>query len=284
MTMASLVLNDCCGLEHNALERYVLRKRSAGASRGGGDLVHDVHSLNDLSEYRIAVALLRCVLEIEELVVRDIDEELRGRGMRVSGARHRHRAGHIEQSSLAALFGLVLDGRARRLLLEIRSEPPSLNHESRNHAVKLSVVVLLGLDVGEKVFDRFRRGVRIQLDSDLAGGGIEIDLGIGCTNVSGCQEESGGEQQRDATYHGRLLCVIKIADGSSDGARAHLAPRYFLGLDVGAGLGVGTARTGALLEGGTAYSSRTNTSLAWALLLVLSITTARSYSAPARRL
>src|SRR5450755_3386409 len=199
MTMASLVLNDGCRLEHNALQRYILGERSAGACRGGGDLVHDVHSLDHLSEYRIAVALLRCILEIEELVVRDIDEELSGRGMRVSGARHRHRAGHVQQSRLAALLGLVLDGRARWLLLEIRSEPSSLNHESRNHAVKLSVVVLFGLDVGEKVFDRLRRGVGVELDSDLAGAGIEIDLGIGCTNVSGCQEESGGEQQRDAT-------------------------------------------------------------------------------------
>src|ERR1700694_4890592 len=98
MTMADLVLNDRCGLEHDLLQRDILGKRSSGTGRRGRDLVHDVHALDHLPEYGISVALGRCIAKIERLVIRDVDEELRGRGLRVAGACPRYRTGHVEEA------------------------------------------------------------------------------------------------------------------------------------------------------------------------------------------
>ena len=45
--------------------------------------------------------------------------------------------------------------------------------------MELRAVVVLGLDVGEEILDRLRRGVRVELDADLAGGRVEVDLRVG---------------------------------------------------------------------------------------------------------
>src|SRR5450759_2485702 len=199
MTMASLILDDGCSLEYHGLLRHVLGKRSAGAGRHGGDLVHHVHALDHLPEHSVPIALRRCFSKIEELVVRYVDEELRSRGLRIAGARHRQCARHIEKTGFAALFSFVLNRTAGGLLLEVRGKPAALDHESRDYAVKLRAVVLLALDVGQKILDRLRRGVRVELDSDLAGTGIEIDLRIGGSSLYGPKSQTGGEQQQGTT-------------------------------------------------------------------------------------
>src|SRR6202165_3097395 len=207
MTMASLILDDGCGLEYHGLLRHVLGKRSAGAGRSGGDLVHHVHALDHFSEYGVPLALRRCIGKIKRLGVRDVDEELRGRGMRIAGARHRHGTGHVEKTGLAALLGFVLNRAACRLLLEVRSKPAALNHESADHAVELRVVELLGLDASQKILDRLRRGVGVELDSDLAGTGLEVDLRIGGSSLSGPKSQTDGEAQQGTTEDGTLLLV-----------------------------------------------------------------------------
>ena len=70
-------------------------------------------------------------------------------------------------------------GGLRRLLLEVRSEAAALDHEAADHAVELRAVVMLGFHVVEKIRDRFRRGVGIELDADLARGRVEFDLRVG---------------------------------------------------------------------------------------------------------
>ena len=58
-------------------------------------------------------------------------------------------------------------------------KPPPWIMKPENHAVELRAVVVLGFDVIEKVGDGLGRGIRKELDLDLAGGGVELDLGIG---------------------------------------------------------------------------------------------------------
>ena len=161
---------------------------SAGTSFGNGppaagrrlrDLVDHVHPLDHLAEHRVAVALRVRRAEVQELVVGDVDEELRGRGVGVAGARHRERARNVHEAGLARLLGFDRDRRLRRLLLEIRREAAALDHEARDHAVELRAVVVLGLHVVEEVRDGLRRGVGKELDLDLAGGRVELDLRIG---------------------------------------------------------------------------------------------------------
>ena len=57
--------------------------------------------------------------------------------------------------------------------------------------MELRAVVVLRLDVSEKVLDCLRRCIGRKLEPDLAGGGVQIDLGI--RTASG----SGGEREAD---------------------------------------------------------------------------------------
>ena len=82
-------------VDDDLLGRNVLRERSAGARRRLGDLVDHVHPFDDLAEHRVAVALRIRRAEVQELVVGDVDEELRGRRVGIAGARHGERAGHV---------------------------------------------------------------------------------------------------------------------------------------------------------------------------------------------
>ena len=45
--------------------------------------------------------------------------------------------------------------------------------------MELRAVVVLGLDVVEEVRDGLGRGIGEELDLDLAGGGVELDLRVG---------------------------------------------------------------------------------------------------------
>src|SRR6185436_20008599 len=79
-------------LDHHRLDRHVLVHAAVGR-RHGDDLVDHVHAAHDLAEHGIAVAVLPGV--VEELIVVNVDEELRGRGIGIAGARHGERAGLV---------------------------------------------------------------------------------------------------------------------------------------------------------------------------------------------
>ena len=72
--------------------------------------------------------------------------------------------------------------------------------------MKLRAVVVLGLHVREEVLDRLRRSVGIELDSDLAGAGIEVDLGIGGMGGGGDRQAEGGKHEQVTAEHRQLLC------------------------------------------------------------------------------
>ena len=50
--------------------------------------------------------------------------------------------------------------------------------------MELGAIVVLGLDVGEEILDGLRRCIGGELDPDLAGGGVEIDLRIRLTRAA----------------------------------------------------------------------------------------------------
>ena len=75
---------------------------------------------------------------VEEIVVGDVDEELRAGRMRVHGTSHGDAADLVGQ----AVVGFVLDRRAGGLLLHARLETAALDHEVVDHAVEDGVVVV----------------------------------------------------------------------------------------------------------------------------------------------
>src|ERR1700734_816466 len=133
---------------HILKRRVLILLASAGAD--GGDLVDDVDALRDAAEDGIAVLRLRM---IEEGVVGEIYEELRGCAIDVVGARHGKRAALV----LEAVRGFVGNRRARLLRLKVGREPAALDDEAGNDAVKNRAVEMLVIDVFEKILSRYRR-------------------------------------------------------------------------------------------------------------------------------
>ena len=76
--------------------------------------------LTTLPNTRVAVALGVGAREIEAVVVGDVDEELRGRRMRVGACAPSRPCRRVAQ----AVAGFVLDRRARRLLAASRGVKP----------------------------------------------------------------------------------------------------------------------------------------------------------------
>src|SRR5215470_6174337 len=90
------------------------------------DPVNDLRARNHAPEYTVTPALRVARLMIEESVVGDVDEKLRGRRMRVAGAGHRDAVARI----LEPVRGFVLDRGLRRLLPELGREAAALDHEA----------------------------------------------------------------------------------------------------------------------------------------------------------
>ncbi|MPN33089.1 hypothetical protein SDC9_180572 [bioreactor metagenome] len=144
---------------------------TARAGLGSGDFVDDVHSFDHFAEDAVAVVLGRRRLEVEEIIVDEVDEELRRRRINHIGA------GHGERSALVGtLVGrFVLDRFAGRFLDEVFGEPAALHHESRNYAMENGSLVETGIDVVEEIF-RGDGGVFFEKpDFDVAFAGLQRD-------------------------------------------------------------------------------------------------------------
>src|SRR4029079_9673717 len=99
---------DCDGLCPHVLGAGLC----AGLDRG--NRIHDFHARIDAPEHGVAVVAR---LVVEEVVVDQVDEELRGGAVDVVGARHRQRAALV----LEAVGGLVLDRFVALLVLHVGS-------------------------------------------------------------------------------------------------------------------------------------------------------------------
>jgi hypothetical protein len=95
----------------------------------------------------------------------------------------------VPSGVLQAVLRLVLDRRARRLLLHARLEAAALDHEAVDDAVEDRAVVEAVLDVLEEVGSGLRRLLGIQFDEDRALVGLHLDDRIG---------GEGGEAQKQA--------------------------------------------------------------------------------------
>ncbi len=141
---------------------------------GSGDALDGfdhVQAFDHFTEHGITPALYGLCAVVEERVVGDVDEELRGRRMRFHGASHGHGTGFVAQ----AIVGFVLDRRLGRLLLHARFETATLDHEVADHAVEHSAVVMAALHVFLEVGDGFRRLVFEQVEGDDAVVGVQLD-------------------------------------------------------------------------------------------------------------
>src|SRR5229473_2820304 len=117
----------------------------AGLDRG--DLVDHVHAIGDARKNGVAEVPARV---IEELVVFQIDEKLRGRAIDVVGARHGERAAFV----LEAVVRLVLDRRLRALLRHVLGEAAALDDEAGNDPMEDRAVEKSVVDVAQEIGDR----------------------------------------------------------------------------------------------------------------------------------
>src|SRR5260221_4660009 len=127
-------------LDHDGLLRDV-SVLPGGRGRHLGDPHYGIHPLYHPPEHRVSVALRRRVAIVEEAVVLDVDEELRGCRMRVGRARHRNGPEFVLQARLQRESSLVLYRRAGRLLAHPGLEAAPLNHETVDDAVKYRAIV-----------------------------------------------------------------------------------------------------------------------------------------------
>src|SRR5271156_6322127 len=154
-------------LHDHGLDRDIVEAAlAAGLDRR--NLVDDVHALGYPRENGVAEVAARV---IEEVVVLQVDEELRGRAVDVVGARHRERAAFI----LQAVVRLVLDGRLRALLRHVFGEAAALDDEARNDPVEDRPVEEFVLDIAQKI--GYRQGSLFveKLYGEIAQRGFEAD-------------------------------------------------------------------------------------------------------------
>ncbi len=161
-------------LHHDRLDRDIA-VRAAIAARHRDDGVDHLHAVDHLAEHGIAPALDALAAMVEEGVVRHVDEELRGRRMRVAGARHCQGAAQVFQ----AVVGLVPDRRAIGFFRHVRRHAAALDHEAGDHAMKHQAVVEPFFHVGEEICRRLRRLAGEHFHRDVALAGFDQHARVG---------------------------------------------------------------------------------------------------------
>ena len=136
-------------------------------------MIDDIGAGNHAAEDAVAPAVGVRGPVIEKSVVGDIDEELRGGGMRVGGARH----GNGVALVLEPVLRFVFDRGLSRLLLEVWRKSAALDHESVDDAMEHRVVEMPSADIFEKVGDGFGCLRGIELDRDRTVIGVQDDHG-----------------------------------------------------------------------------------------------------------
>ena len=139
-----------------------------------GDRVHDLHSLRDPAEDRVAPALGILSPVVQEIIVLCVDEKLAGRAVGLGCSCHGYGAPLVSEP----VIGLVDNRPVGGFLLHPGGKPPSLDHEIRDYAVKDSAVIEPGFHVDEEVFDRDGSVVGVELQDDLSHGCVQGDPGI----------------------------------------------------------------------------------------------------------
>src|SRR6202050_3540307 len=153
--------------DQHILHRCIAMTLALSGGNRGNAFDH-IHALRDATKYCVAVPARSL---IEEIVVGQIDEELRGGAVDFIGARHRQRAALIAHS----VGGLVAHRRMGFLLCEIAGQSAALDHESRDDAMEDRAVEEAFIDVTEKILHRLRRILGVQLYGEGAMRGLEAN-------------------------------------------------------------------------------------------------------------
>src|SRR6202789_1879881 len=154
-------------LHDHGLDRDIVEAAlAAGLDRR--NLVDDVHAFSYPRENGVAKVAARV---IEEVVVLQVDEELRGCAVYVVGARHRERAAFI----LQAVVRLVLDGRLCALMRHVFGEAAALDDEAWNDPVEDRPVEEFVLDIAQKIGNRLGSLFIEELYGEIAQRGFEAD-------------------------------------------------------------------------------------------------------------
>ena len=112
---------------------------------------------------------------VEKVIVFDVDEKLRRGGLRVIGAGHGQSAHGIFVSAFGQCFAtFVRHGRTCGLLVVARVKAAALHHEVADHPVKHRAVVVLVIDVLQKVGNCLGRFVWINLHHKLTFAGDKL--------------------------------------------------------------------------------------------------------------
>src|SRR6266853_2330227 len=143
-----------------------------------GNPQHGVHPSDHAPEHRVTESPWSRLTVVEETVVLDVDEELRGRRMRVRRARHRDGSQFVFQARLEGGSGLVFYWSTGRFLAHSGLEAAALNHETVDDAVKYRAVVETAFDVLNEIRDRLGGLVGIKLERKAAHAGLEFHARI----------------------------------------------------------------------------------------------------------
>ena len=139
--------NALDSLDHDQLKRRIFFEWSSRARRYIADAVDDLHTLNNLSEDRVAPTRL---VGVEGVVVVQIHIELGIAAVRILAASHADRAALIGQS----IPGLIDDFRGGDFGLIGAIESTALNDEIRDDSMKNSAGIVSLIDIFQEIRDR----------------------------------------------------------------------------------------------------------------------------------
>ena len=160
--------------DRHVFERHVVVQALAARSSRLSICVDHVGARHDLAEHRVAPALRRLGLEVEEVVVGGVDEELRASP---NAAPRCAPSPACSLSFFRPLLASFLIGAPRRLLLHAGLEAAALDHEALDHAVEHRAVVVAVRRTYSRKFCALDRRLRVvEFDADRARAGLQFDL------------------------------------------------------------------------------------------------------------
>ena len=137
---------------------------AAAAGSHRFDFVDHVHTFNHFGKYAVAPTLQVFTREVQEVVIDNVNEELRGGGVRCLSTGH----GQSTAGVFQAVVGFVLDRGFGGFLLHAWLKAAALDHETVDNTVENGVVVETFAAVIQEVFNCFRRFVVKGFDDDIA--------------------------------------------------------------------------------------------------------------------
>jgi len=150
---------------HDRLNRDFRIKGAAGPGRDTADRIGDIHAFNNFTENGVSENRSKIGdAMVEIVIVAQIDEPLGLRGILILPAGHRDGTTAIFKSVIAFIWDRV----AGCALIEILRVAAALNHITAHNPVKNRPVEMTASCIFKKIRDSLRRGLRVQLNNNIA--------------------------------------------------------------------------------------------------------------------